>query len=565
MYMPLTIKLKMPYSRAGAVTLLFLVILASFGITKSLSAQESATGTAKLVIEKKFSGPYPLDYEASQFTFTVSGYSDPIHLTAYTIDIAYGSIDLPVGTYQITEHGPSSFVPEEWTVQWSGAGCTNITAPQTTISINSDDIGKENFSCRADNQWRYGNLYINKIVVGTTTSPAEFNFSVTQGSNNYFDGAFEADGENELRIGAGSYSVLEDSYPDYVTTYSPDCSGTMPQGGSKSCTITNTYTTSTATSTGRIIIIKQTIPADSLTSFIFDPSWSDTNFSLVSGEQSTSSELLPGIYSITEQLPTDWIQTGFSCSDGSSATALQLDQNEVLTCTVTNTLSTTTEQLHRVFGYIWHDENENTVWDRLLPDPSNDEIDLDQWEVMITNGSVTKSTTTDESGYYYFEVPPGVWKVSEVVQNSWRVTYPAENEFVVEVVESIAQNTDTRSTSWWRELIEKMIPSVYAQAVLSYGPYNFGNVRTDTDNDDNDNNDNDTNHSSRKSSKRVSATSEPEPEPTILGDSVSLLPVGAPDTGAGGTSLPILPSSSAESAILNRNFARFRKQLTRRS
>ncbi len=50
---------------------------------------------------------------------------------------------------------------------------------------------------------------------------------------------FEADGQNELSVHAGTYAVTEPAVAGYATTYD-DCSGiVLANGGTATCTITN--------------------------------------------------------------------------------------------------------------------------------------------------------------------------------------------------------------------------------------------------------------------------------------------------------------------------------------
>ena len=76
-----------------------------------------------------------------------------------------------------------------------------------------------------------------KTVIGSA-SPSSFSFSVTGPAI-----PFESDGENELQLPAGTYSVSEVAAPPgYVATYS-GCTNIMlesPQSEVPVCTITNT-------------------------------------------------------------------------------------------------------------------------------------------------------------------------------------------------------------------------------------------------------------------------------------------------------------------------------------
>ena len=78
-----------------------------------------------------------------------------------------------------------------------------------------------------------------KVVVGATTSPSAFSFAVSNGGGTH---AFEADGQNQLTLPAGTYSVTEPAVSGWTTTYS-GCSNVVlssPQSSVPTCTITNT-------------------------------------------------------------------------------------------------------------------------------------------------------------------------------------------------------------------------------------------------------------------------------------------------------------------------------------
>ena len=51
--------------------------------------------------------------------------------------------------------------------------------------------------------------------------------------------SFEADGQNDLSVAAGTYSVTEPAVTGYTTSYSNCSNLVIPNGGSATCTITN--------------------------------------------------------------------------------------------------------------------------------------------------------------------------------------------------------------------------------------------------------------------------------------------------------------------------------------
>lgn len=471
-------------------TILFIVSLVivfvglQFLQTATVEAQLSEP-TMEYNLMKKFSGPYPVGYSADQFTFDIAGASASgtvisltnIALAAYTIDTATAVVNLPMGTYTISENGPVGFVSEDWTVQWSDPkGCVQQTNQTTSIVIDDNNFGLGNVGCRADNQWfpapapilgctdpnannydpaatdddgaceydypnsgNNGTLIVEKIVVGGTATTTDFSFSVNGGIST----PFEVDGSNEMAVASGTYSVIETSTSTgYTVSYNNCTNVVVVSSSTATCIITNTYSTNGG---------------------------------------------------------------GDGDDDG--------------------------EPTYLVFGYVWHDKNANTQWETDEPNPEDDEVDLDAWTVQITNGSTTLSTTTDETGYYYFNVEAGTWTIIEVLQDGWIKTFPEVNGHEVVVIdESI---TETKKTNFFASVIQFLVPVAYAQTTTTYGPFDFGNVFYGTGGGNGNDDDDDGNGGSSGSSSGGSST---KPKPTVLGDATDIIPLGAPDTGAGGTS-----------------------------
>lgn len=111
--------------------------------------------TVTLNLEKKFSGPVPEGYLPQQFTFQVvgAGVNQTVTLTPYTVDSANGTIQLPLGTYSITEVGPVGFVAGDWRPGWYGE-CKKGSTFSTTIVIDNKNIDDGTLYCQVDNQYR---------------------------------------------------------------------------------------------------------------------------------------------------------------------------------------------------------------------------------------------------------------------------------------------------------------------------------------------------------------------------------------------------------------------------
>jgi hypothetical protein len=556
-----------PKSKMVSITTLTLTAAAFFVSWQLLSvpvaeAQTPGESTYQFSLTKKFSGPYPAELTAAQFKFHIEGTSATGTVVNQTVDLIHDTddtanvnVNLPIGTYTVTEIGPISFVPDEWTVQWSGYGCQNANSPTlfTTMTVSDDVTGNV---CRADNQWRHGKLTVEKIIIGTSSSPVNFDFAVTQGSNVRYDGPFNEDGTNtDIPIAIGDYEVTEDVYPDYTTTYrindtySDDgCTGTMSQGGSVTCTITNTYTGENGgggddgngdddqtTCTGTLVVKKEIVGTTTVSASDFSFSYTGATGSTTFAASGTNHiEVATGTYTVIETTATGYVTTYNNCTD------IIVAANATSTCTITNTLDTGNnggddgnggDDDYRLQGYVWHDTNKDGVWDE-------NENPLPDWTVHLTNGSSSRSTTTDTNGYYSFTVDEGVWTLSETVKTDWSQTHPIPVSYNVTVPE---------------EQLTLIFPLKYlfsiahAETISVNGDFNFGNVFEGGRGGGGDN-DEDGNGSATRTERNGnggsatdSAGNTPEPTPMVLGEQVSVVPRGGANAGAGGTATQQTP------------------------
>ncbi len=94
----------------------------------------------------------------------------------------------------------------------------------------------------------------------------------------------------------------------------------------------------TTSTPGAIIVEKQTIPAGATDNFTFTTSYGG-DFTLKDDETNNSGPLQLGTYSVSEiDIPAGWTLTNSdpTCSDGSSASAIDLNPGETVTCTFEN-------------------------------------------------------------------------------------------------------------------------------------------------------------------------------------------------------------------------------------
>lgn len=133
------------------------------------------------------------------------------------------------GTHTISETGPTEFFT-------------------TTFGDDCDDLGSidlkkdERATCTITNTYKgKGTLQIKKVLVGapTTVTPDTFSYQINNGSAVFF----ESDGQNDVELVPGTYSVTEVPATDFTTTYSNCSDLVLANGETVTCTITNTYKT----------------------------------------------------------------------------------------------------------------------------------------------------------------------------------------------------------------------------------------------------------------------------------------------------------------------------------
>ena len=163
----------------------------------------------------------------SAFSFAVSS-GGGTH--AFEAD-GQNQLTLPAGTYSVTEPAVSG-----WTTTY--AGCSNVVLSSTQSTVPTCTITNTKQEAPAPPPPN-PKLNVKKVVVGATTSPSAFSFAVSSGGGTH---AFEADGQNQLTLPAGTYSVTEPAVSGWTTTYA-GCSNVVlssTQSTVPTCTITNT-------------------------------------------------------------------------------------------------------------------------------------------------------------------------------------------------------------------------------------------------------------------------------------------------------------------------------------
>src|SRR3989344_2176477 len=174
-----------------------------------------------------------------------------------------------------------------------------------------------------------GTLIVIKTVEndnGGTLGSSDFtiNVSGTNVSDTSFPGA--GDPGTTVTMDAGSYSVDENSVAGYSASFSADCEGTLGEGETKTCTITNSDIQPKVTVT-KVVVNDDGTASSTVSDFILKVG--DTE--VVSGEENGFNA---GSYTISESGPGGYAAT-FS-GNCNAAGEITLALGETKACTITN-------------------------------------------------------------------------------------------------------------------------------------------------------------------------------------------------------------------------------------
>ncbi|MFN8487364.1 MAG: SdrD B-like domain-containing protein [Caldilineaceae bacterium] len=125
-------------------------------------------------------------------------------------------------------------------------------------------------------------------------------------------------------------------------------------------------------------------------------------FTLASGEAITFTQVVSGVYNVTETAPAGWQLTGTSCSNGVAPTTVPVPANTTVTCIFTNTLLA----VYSLGNRLWMDDGAGTPANRNNGVVDSGEVGAPQGivvELLDITGTVLLTTTTDSNGYYRFD------------------------------------------------------------------------------------------------------------------------------------------------------------------
>jgi len=205
--------------------------ISNFGIVSGLETIctfNDSIQKGSLIIKKQVVNDNGGTKKATDFSFSVNGGAattfaqdglDPLKgKNTITID--------PGTTYNVVETSVGGY-------DTSYSGCTNVVVAaggSATCTITNDD--------------QPATLIVQKVVVnanGGAKHATDFSFKVNGGAAVTFLQDTDQDhGKNTLSVNAGTYSVVEVAVTGYTTTYSNCTNVAIANGGTATCTITNT-------------------------------------------------------------------------------------------------------------------------------------------------------------------------------------------------------------------------------------------------------------------------------------------------------------------------------------
>jgi hypothetical protein len=224
--------------------------------------------------------------------------------------------------YDLAESGPAGYAAGAWS-------CDGGTQSGATISV---PLGGT-VTCEITNDDQAGKLIVIKHVINDNGGSAvAADFTLDSGGTNDTPDNFageEAPG-TEVTLDAGSYGVTESGPAGYSASYSADCAGSIANGVTKTCTVTNND------QAGKLIVIKHVINDNGGTAtasaFTMSVTGIAANPASFPGAESpgTNVALNAGSYNVTESGPT-----GYTASSTPSCTG-SIAVGQTKTCTFTN-------------------------------------------------------------------------------------------------------------------------------------------------------------------------------------------------------------------------------------
>lgn len=300
------------------------------------------------------------------------------------------------GAHTASETGLAGYSASSW-----GGDC----AADGSITLAAG----ENKTCTITNDDQSGILRVVKVVVndnGGVKTAADFEFMVNGGAAT----AFEADGQNDISVDAGVYSVVEAAESGYTTSYSNCSNVAIANGETEVCTITNNDG-APAPTTATLTLVKQVVNDDGGTAVAAD--WTlfadgPTDIEGMSGTATvTNATVQPGDYTLSEfGGPTVYDASQYSCVKNGGApvvsNSVTLAAGDTAVCTITN-----------------NDQQGYIVVSKLLVNDNGGTGTTTDFSFRIDGGDPITFTGTQ----MIVPVDAGVHSVTEVAASGYATTY----------------------------------------------------------------------------------------------------------------------------------------------
>jgi uncharacterized repeat protein (TIGR01451 family) len=260
--------------------------------------------------------------DPGRFDLTLNGTTSDNGGEGYGDGDTTGFVTVSAGAVTIAESAHAGTAAGKYD---SSVECDSGKGSATGTSHGFSIVNGESVTCTFANHRKRGRLIVEKIVVnddGGTKVASDFSFQVNGGS----PVAFEADGENELTVDAGTYDVTEPAVAGYTTSYDNCDDVVVPDGGSATCTITNDD------EPAKLVVEKVVMNDDGGTKVAADFSFSVNGENALPFEADGRNELTvpAGTYSVTEPAVEGYATSYEGCSE------VVIPNGGTATCTITN-------------------------------------------------------------------------------------------------------------------------------------------------------------------------------------------------------------------------------------
>jgi uncharacterized repeat protein (TIGR01451 family) len=263
-------------------------------------------------------------------------------------------------------------------------------------------------TCTIVNDDKAATLIVKKVVVndnGGTKMASDFSFQVNGGAAQ----AFEADGQNDLTVPAGTYDVLEPAVSGYTTTYQGCSNIVLPLGGTATCTVTNDDRAP------KLTLVKQVVNDNGGTR---TPSaWNlgaagPTGFSGAGPSVSSSAGFDAGSYDLSEFGPAGYDASAWVCSKGQvDGDTVSVGLGDDVTCTIVN-----------------DDRPATLIVKKVVVNDDGGTAKVQDFSFQVNGGA---AQPFEADGQNDLAVTPGTFEVVEPAVNGYTTTYQGCSNIVI--------------------------------------------------------------------------------------------------------------------------------------